>query len=164
MKNKISTIFLLVWSLVFSTFLTGCVKSKPPSEEEIYAIFQESHSDIQIVANYLLAMEYKVIFYPTSEGEVFADFERIPLDNSINDATYSLMKKYKLIRFSKRLDDNALVFKMWTDQLECECGVVYAINNNKVPHIQYLTLLEPLPEVGWYYYVADYNEWRANNS
>ena len=164
MKSKVFIVFLLALFLTTGILLGGCAKREPPGKEEIYERFQDAHSDIQIVLNYLVQTEYDTIFYPTPDGEVFADFERIPIDDTIKDAVHSLIREHNFIRFGKRIDDNAIAFEMWTDQLECECGVVYALNKEILPTVEYLTLLEPLPEDGWYYYVEDYNEWRRNNS
>lgn len=30
-------------------------------------------------------------------------------------------------------------------------------------HVPFMTKLEPLSESGWYYYVADYEQWRVEN-
>ncbi len=31
-----------------------------------------------------------------------------------------------------------------------------------MPEVQYATEFTPVSDDGWYYYVADYNEWRVN--
>ena len=43
-------------------------------------------------------------------------------------------------------------------------GIAYSINKTDKPVIEFLTELEQLSENGWYYYKADYNEWRTTNS
>ncbi len=45
-------------------------------------------------------------------------------------------------------------------------GIVYSIDGHTPDEesITYLTLLEPLPEDGWYYFEADYNKWRRDNN
>ena len=154
---------IFIFLLISGLLLTGCLNRTPPSKEKIHAVFQKSYSDIHIITQYLLSSKYNLMFYPTSDGKLFADFERLPLDPSIKDAVHSLIKGRKVIQISKNFENNAIVFEMWTDQMECECGIVYAINNGRKPTVQYLTLLKPLPETGWYYYVSDYNEWRRNN-
>lgn len=45
---------------------------------------------------------------------------------------------------------------------DADAGLLYAIENDekKLPTTQYLTELQPLQTTAWYYYVADYEEWR----
>ncbi len=45
---------------------------------------------------------------------------------------------------------------------DADAGLLYAIENDekKLPTKQYLTELQPLQTTAWYYYVADYEEWR----
>ncbi len=47
---------------------------------------------------------------------------------------------------------------------DADAGLLYAIENDekKLPTKQYLTELQPLQTTAWYYYVADYEEWRIH--
>ena len=46
---------------------------------------------------------------------------------------------------------------------EEERGIAYSINNESLPTVLYLTDVELLSENNWFYYEADYNEWRIDN-
>lgn len=163
MKKKVLIVCLFLAFLIFGIVLSRCLQ-KPQSKDKIYMRFCEARGDIQIVVDFFLSSDFEAIYIKGVNVPVFADFTYIELEGTVADAVRSLMKEHKFIRLSKHSDTNTLVFQMWTDKMECECGVLYAINNDMVPSVEYLTLLDPLPESGWYYYVSDYNEWRRNNT
>ena len=51
---------------------------------------------------------------------------------------------------------------IWSRGMDFRSGIAYSINEEE-PTIEYLTNLVPLSEAGWYFYEADYNEWRLHN-
>lgn len=163
MKNKLVILHLIVSFLICGIALNSCARREPPSEDEIYARFQESREDISIVVDYFLTSDYEHIIIYDADEPVFADFANIELDETVKNAARSLLKKHGFIAIVKDTEYNALEFLMWTGA-EISCGVLYAINRDKLPETEIPALLISLPDDGWYYYVADYNEWRANNS
>ena len=60
--------------------------------------------------------------------------------------------------------ENSTHFLVWTFFMDFGAGIVYTNDSSKEPHVQFLTKAEHLSLDGWYYYEADYNEWRLNNS
>lgn len=66
-------------------------------------------------------------------------------------------KKYQVISKSR----NAISFQLMST-LDMGAGIVYTIDGMQ-PSIQFLTKLEKLNVADWYYYEADYNEWRRMN-
>lgn len=163
MKNKFVMLHLMVLFLICGIALNGCMRRDPPSKDEIYARFQESHEDISIVVDYFLAADFEDIIIYDADEPVFADFTHIKLDKPVQNAARSLLKDQGFVAIFKNTKRNALEFLMWTG-FETSCGVLYAINHDKLPEIDIPALLIPLPSDGWYYYFADYQEWRANNS
>lgn len=52
---------------------------------------------------------------------------------------------------------------MWNRLSDVACGIAYSIDGKEID-IEYLTESVPLSEENWYYYVADFNEWRVRNT
>ena len=60
--------------------------------------------------------------------------------------------------------DNTIYLLQWTGLQDISCGIAYTINKVDLPQVIYTTQLLPLSNEGWYYYVADYELWRNQNS
>ena len=63
--------------------------------------------------------------------------------------------------------DQAVVFDIWRKPFdaEFEAGFAYSADGTgDLSAIQFLIRQDPLPEEKWYYYEADYNEWRSNQT
>ena len=61
--------------------------------------------------------------------------------------------------------ENVVIFDVWRKSfdVEFEAGFVYSIDGSgDLSEIAYLTYQYPLSKQNWYYYEADYNEWRNN--
>lgn len=161
MKERAFLVLLLLF-----LGMAGCGRQKKPDPDAVTQQFQQDQADLETIAAWLLAAEQKEIYINTEKGQlsIFADFEDLPLDDSLLPPINRLKKQWQYADMAKHEDWNALVFPMWTDHLERECGVVYAIDPEKAPTVQFLTQLEPLSEEGWYYYVSDYNLWRSQHT
>ena len=58
---------------------------------------------------------------------------------------------------------NTLQYCIWHGTSSIDCGVAYRADG-QMPDIAYLTQCEPLEADGWYWYVADFEEWRVRNA
>ena len=56
-------------------------------------------------------------------------------------------------------NDNTIFFRKW-DFFEKERGIAFSINGEDPPQIEFLVKLEALSEQSWFYYEADYEEFR----
>lgn len=63
-------------------------------------------------------------------------------------------RKYQVV--SKK--DKTISFQLWSN-LDVGKGVVY-VSCGETPSIQFLTKYEKLDKENWFYYEADFNEWR----
>ena len=66
-------------------------------------------------------------------------------------------KKYQSIN----KNGNAISFQL-SSNLDMGAGIVYTIDGIE-PSLQFLTKLEKLDRNNWYYYEADFNEWKRLN-
>ena len=154
---------LLVLSKPFSVFLFQMTPLWQ-GQNEMEKDFITNKEQIYLINNYLVESTYDSLFInDLSEGSAFSGLERgdIPIDSTeVVDAMKQLRKRgYSVIR--KR--GNCVSFIRWRNKDNAR-GVVYSIDGHtpNESSIQYLTKLEPIKESGWYYYEADYNEWRVN--
>lgn len=56
---------------------------------------------------------------------------------------------------------NTIYFLKWTRGSNLGIGIIYLINNENQPELQYITKLEALSESGWYFYESDYIKWKT---
>lgn len=56
---------------------------------------------------------------------------------------------------------NTIYFLKWTRGSNLGIGIIYLINNETQPELQYITKLEALSESGWYFYESDYIKWKT---
>lgn len=140
----------------------------PPSEEKMERIFNRDQEDLVTIKNYFVDSEYSEIFINESSyikhpnmmdaGSQIGDVEI--KDADVLEAIKRLFEKhgYKIISKS----GNTIEFCEWTRLADNSRGIAYSINGIDEPEIDFVTRLEPLDEEGWYYYEADFNEWRIH--
>jgi len=114
--------------------------------------FNKDKEDIILITDYLVNSSSKSIsIYDT-------DIITIK-DEEVKEAFYRLFEK-KYYAINK--NNNTIEFMIWSRGMDFRSGIAYSINEEE-PTIEYLTNLVPLSEAGWYFYEADYNEWRLHN-
>lgn len=154
---KISIILLLCLNL------TGCRQSAPTAES-VEEKFFENYDDIQMVVDFMLNTGYGDVYIDSADGTMFADLETMTIsDETVNNSVERLIRGqpgsegqyYGFYKISHTIE-----ILQWK-YMEVGCGIAYTTSETLLPKIQYCTELVPLAEAGWYYYVADYNEWRV---
>lgn len=167
--NK-SGVLILILTIILASCLSLCscfLSPEPPSSSEMEGVLNEYYSELVVVRDYLLSIEYdtaSINFYRDNTMRYFANFKY----HDINDAdTVEALKK--LIGagcsfISKDLSSNRVSFELWWSSQDIGCGVLYRINPDKKPKMQFLTELNETETDGWFTYVEDYNEWRREHS
>ena len=157
MKKLIAVIVILVLSLIPSS----CFKS-PPSAEDIEAFMKENRNDILLVNEYLLEIEGRHAIIWDNKGTILIDLCDQQIENDAVKKALRFLWQSRCYRIVKYDEDNAIAYHIWSRTMGgVSCGFVYAIDHTRSPKVQYLTKLIPLSEDGWYYYLADYEEWRV---
>lgn len=148
---------LIIFSL---SIFSGCMlRSTPPDVTQIEEQFSANYEDIKTVSDFLINSGFKSIQISSSNGEMLGNHEEHAItDKSVIGALENLENIYKSISISKY--NTTIEFVLWTRFRDVGCGVAYSSIENILPGVDYCTELVPLSEPGWYYYVADYNEWR----
>lgn len=169
MIKKLVIILLLLG--IICGLLAGCEEIyTPPSAEELEQCLLENYADIQTVISFALRSEYETIYISDTTGLMCVDdYDRF-IDVPIEDKTvFAAVKRllgnntYSYIAIDK--DDNRVKLKQWSRVYdEASCGIVFSINGIDKPEVDYCTYMTPLSEDGWYYYLCEYNKWRAEQS
>ena len=157
--------------------LSGCVLAKrntPPTVETVETWFQENRADFLTIVDYCRRSEYELLIISLYEvygdtslddvlDDVFADFDSITIeDREVRSAIERLFSKGICLGIYK--EGKVIEFLLWTGFIrDIGCGLLYISIPNHKPSTQYMTERQPLSEDGWFYYIDDYNEWRARN-
>lgn len=153
--------FVILVSLLASS-LAGCGGNTPPDFATVHEHYLKHSQDISTVLNFLISSGYEDISIRDGSGTMRADFNTISIANdAVNEAIGGLISDSAYMNIYK--NGNSTSFLQWSGIRDIECGIAYSINGTDVPEIQFATQLTPLPEDGWFYYVADYNAWRDSH-
>ena len=159
------TAFLLCMSIFLFVFglFSGCAK-QPPSVTQIEKQFSKFESDFIIISNYLASISAETVSIETDSEEIYIDLAYETIDNSsILDSLHRLCKAGCSSIYLNR-SNNSICFVLWKTGIvgDADAGILYALDTGEsnLPTTQYLTKLQPLQPPCWYYYIADYEEWR----
>lgn len=161
---KYRAISIVLFLLVISLVLTGCVKEEPPSIDVVQQYFQDNRDDIQVVVDYMLSTNYEYIVIKSDDGSIWADYEETAIHSeNVQRSLKNLLNTGYFLKFKKW--ENTIDIMCWMAfVVEIDCGIAYTINGVDEPEIEYATEMIPLNENGWYYYVSDYEQWRVNKA
>ena len=140
---------------------------QPPNENQIEKLFKRDRINIELIAEYFTISNYSSISVTASDidrGIMFTGVASRNVtieDEEVKNAIKRLLKKQGYRRIGRY--GNTIYFQVWT-MLEQERGITYSIDGENNPALEFLTEFEPLSVIGWYYYEADYNEWRRRNN
>lgn len=163
MKKKKTDFALVVALGIVALFLWGVVNlSIPlsiPKDKKVDKWLREDYKHLELVVDYLLADPSDYIFFTDGSGCVYDGYPKKVKDDAVQTSVKCLFEKRHYKRIIKT--GNTVRFMRWTRLSDYEAGICYS--SNGAPMIEFLTATTPLSYDGWYYYEADYNEWRRNN-
>lgn len=140
---------------VFNFLYFGGIYMPSPNKEQMERNFERNKSLLTTIVNYMENVEYDTI--------IVNDFNaNIPIENwKTSTAIHILLWRKYYNSISKH--NGTVIFQKWKGIQDINQGIAYSIDG-KEPMVEFLTLLEPLSEPGWYYYKADYEEWRIRTN
>ena len=125
-------------------------------------ILNENYSDFFIVCEYLQHLESNDVsirlyedhshFFSNSEDHIIVDETVLKSLDSLNSLGCYFV--------SKNTGENNVAFALWYRGADVSGGLLYRIDTNREPQMDFLTELSETPIKGWFTYVEDYNEWR----
>lgn len=168
-KSKIIKYFILIAVLpaVLIWGITSVIIASvtPPDKEKMEQHFQRDKETLTVVVDYLNDLDYPFVSISKSNiktGEMFTgaytEYQKID-DEAIVKAMKKLLNigKYSVIGKS----NNTVYFQKWSF-IQKERGIAVALNKDSRPVVEFLIKSESLSEPGWYYYEADYEEYRKH--
>ena len=173
MKKRRTIIILSVSIMISLAILAGLIWGaaeffSPPNKSKAERTFEQDKTDILLITEYLINSDYAEIFINKARiaqqtGTMFTGIEtrdvKIEDEAVVNAIDWLGKRGYSIMDKT----ENTIYFQRWTRFKDFGSGIAYSINGKDEPELQFLTKLEPLSEDGWYYYEADYNEWRVRN-
>ena len=154
------TIYILCIFVALS--LCACLSTKePPSIGTINNLYFDNKENIDTVVDFMANTEHKTILIDDSCETMYADFQTIEIpDHITKNAIKHLIDKGVIIAFYK--DHEQIQLRVW-ERPQIRCWIAYSTNGT-VPDVQYATESIAMEEAGWYYVIADYNEWRTQKT
>lgn len=158
---------LLLAFLGFIAFcFLGC-NTTAPSIGQFEKIFQEYESDFSTVSTYLENIQAEWALIETDNGKINIGFQNQIINDSLVLESLNHLWKAGCFSIYMNRENNSICFGLWKTGMvgDADAGLLYAIENDekKLPTTQYLTELQPLQADSWYYYIADYEEYRNHH-
>ena len=164
-------IIAVVYHIVFQTYwFFSFTRLTMPSQDTINSNFSKDKESLVTITEYARGLEYEfisirshkndngMITISDTKSSIFGEEMQISDPNVIDVLTH-LFNECGYNNISKTKNE-FIEFQKWSTR-NVGCGIVYSYNGEE-PNIEFLTILEPLDESGWYYYVSDFDEYRRN--
>ena len=144
--------------VIVMCLMCGCGQfQSPPDINAAIEYFKENQEDLQLVKDFLL-----------EQNDVYIICDRIKIDNwkgtSLSDEVCAAIKRLRNDQTQILIikQDNTIMISMFFPEVrEISSGFAYSINGVDTPHVAYAIEMTPISDIGWYYYVEDFNTWRA---
>ena len=151
------------------------------TEEQMEEVFNSDYKLLEETVEYLIDLNCSNFhvtkgmkngeIFDSSDGQIIIeDTNLINLINKLKKRNYRIIEKKDNIIIFLRCShmDNGSGFIYSIDGVEPNYGVdpknpLYGSTASPT-QIMFLTKLEPLSKLNWYYYEEDYNEWRVRNN
>lgn len=154
--------FALSAILLAGTCGCSAFRNEVPTVPEIQEIFDRDRDLLLLIKDYFINADYAELYIDED-----CETARAGLNDSVHIDDVTVVSALQHLKergyrfFSKR--GNTICFGIWARFRDVGCGIAFSMDGEAIS-VQYLTEAVPLSEDGWYYYVDDFNEWRAANS
>lgn len=161
-KTRIHLVYMILLVSAICCF-SGC-NTNAPSIGQVENLFSKYESDFRTVSDYLTGFSAEKASIRINAEEIYADFKDQAIEDPLVLNCLQHLRNAGCSSIYMDRTKNSISFTMWKTDLigDAESGVLYAIDagESTPPTAQFLTKLLPLQGKDWYYYVADYEEWR----
>jgi len=162
------TLILVVLCILGLLLMGWLMTGEAPwfGQRQIIRDFRSDKELLDIATDYLADSGYYDAFINSaniSAKNMFTnEYGHVPIDDE--EFANAIKKLYYLGYHAMCKSNYSIFYQRWAT-LDVGKGVAFSIDGH-VPNesdIEFLTMIEPLKEDGWYYYESDYNEWRMRN-
>lgn len=130
-----------------------------PKEEIVEKHLSNDNGTLVQVAEYLSSSKQTNFRLVDNSGYDASTNRKIVSESSFLKKVEFLFDEHEYKEIRK--EANTVRFVRWTRVGGFEAGLCYVPDGS--PKIEYLTIYKALSMRGWYYYEADYNQWRVDN-
>ena len=162
--DKLNIVFIAAIVVCLFFIARSC---QPPGKGQAQEWMDDMQQDLNTVAQYLKEYPYPDILI---DEEYQADgtmklllSEPVAIENDEVVKAIDRLFAYGVTNIYKNEKENTIQLVKYIRFRDFNAGLLYSLDGANEPTHQYLTKLEPLSQEGWYYYEADYNEWRLQN-
>lgn len=152
-------LLLLMLMLVF--ILPGCTHYyDPPTPEDADTFLKNNLHDIEVIVDYLKALDTDHAYIGRNQSTVFFEFEHHDIiQEDVRDSLGQLWSNgCESITIRRR--DNTVYFEIWgRTRGNVSCGIACTLDGQGLPKAELQTECTPISN-GWFYYFADYEEYR----
>lgn len=175
MDKKKLVFVILVFIVIIVLFLTiKLSKGNYSTDKKIEKEFYDNYDTISCITQVLEESSYSKIniqnvdyiyddgnfgtWYVRDDEIGTEGIEKIP-NVELVEMLNKIFKERKYQVVSK--NDKTISFQLWSN-LDVGKGVAY-VSRGEAPSIQFLTKYEKLDKENWFYYEANFNEWKLKN-
>lgn len=158
--------FILTFSFIVIVVGALCffiLSFLPPDKDKMAEYFARDKNELILVAQYFENIDYSYIYIDKSRCEKGMMFTGpYTRDKEIEDTTVIKVLKDLLKNRGYHVvgrDGNTVFFQKYS-VLGSERGITYSINGEDDPVVEFVVKLDKLEDDGWFYYEADYEEFR----
>ena len=164
-NKSINWILIVALSIAFVVGIVWITTSSliPPDKEKMEKYFQQDKDNLSVITDYLSNLDYSYVSIDKSSienGVMFTGanthYQKID-DKTVLESLNRIFNNRKYIVVGK--SNNTVFFQKWSF-LEKDRGIAVSVNKEEPPLVEFLIKSEPLSKIGWYYYEADYEEYR----
>lgn len=158
--------FFILLSILLVSSLFGCFETTTPDVEFANRLYSENKEEIDTVVTSLLNAEYYDMLISDSSGTMLTNtpemgdykLQTVEISDSNTQKACKHLIDTGIVKFFSKAYSQIKI-GVWTKK-EVYSYIVYS-SNNTPPSVEYSTEEYPMDEEGWYYVIADYNEWRV---
>jgi len=154
-------------AIIMSLFMSSCNPTPWRGIDNAGEVFFENKELVFLVRDYLVQSEYDSIsIAPHMEkGIMFVNQVKVPyvpIDNEEVEEAMNVLRENGYSSFSKY---NSCIKISMRTSVNVSYGVAFSTTGHVLDEssFDFLTLIEPLTEEGWYYYEEDFPEWRVRD-
>lgn len=167
--KKSSKVLIIVIAAALSVIVLSFIAVRAlkrfsrPDKYKIEEAFTANIDAFETVAEYMRALDRDSCFIESDNGQIKSIYGEVPVENEEVVEAVKRLWQIGCHLISKYADYNSIKFELWSNMFGIDSGVLYVIDDNEAPSVQYMTGLEETQFAKWFYYAADYEEWRLKN-
>ena len=157
------SVFLIIVILVSIIYIGWNVLFPPFTVTDAESYLDRHKNELNTLAEFLLNTESDSYTIHSAYGTAIGDMKRIEITDETVLSCLRELYSDKCIRIGKDTAKNCIDVEICT-RGDITYGLLYAIDPSRMPEAWFMTDIISLSDDQWFYYEADYNQWRVEKS